>query len=118
MPNPQDAYQIVNMAGHILAIFTEPGAAEAWLTARGARLEPQTGMWLEFDEDGDVDAEYEIRPIVLNDEEMTLAEADERYGVKHDTLRRAANEGRLNAPRRGHDRRVTHAAMRAYLARR
>lgn len=117
MPSPQDAFQVMNMAGHVLAIFTQAGDAEAWLTARGARHEERTGLWLEFDKDGDVDVEYEIRPVVLNDEEMTLAEAAERYGVKHDTLRRAANEGRLNAPRRGHDRRVTHASVRAYLAR-
>jgi excisionase family DNA binding protein len=116
MPETQDAYQVVNMAGGVLAIFTQAGDAEAWLAARGARLEPQTGVWLEFDEDGDVDAEYEVRPVVLNDQEMTLDEAATRYGVQHDTLRRAVFDGRLMARKSGERVwLVTHAQMRKYL---
>lgn len=118
MPDPQDAFQVVNMAGQILAIFTEPGDAEAWLTARNARLEQRTGLWVEVDEDGDVDAEYEVRAVVLNDQEMTLDEAAERYGVKHDTLRRAIFDGRLTARKSGERVwLVSHAQMKKYLSR-
>jgi hypothetical protein len=60
MPNPQDAYQVVNMAGQVLAIFTQAGDAEAWLKARNARLEQRTGLWIEVDDDGDVDAIQEL----------------------------------------------------------
>ena len=118
MPDPQDAYQIVNMAGRVLAIFTEAGDAEAWLTARGARHETRTGLWVEFDDDGDVDAEYDIRPLVVNDQGMTLDEAAEKYGVKHDTLRRAIFDGRLTARKSGERVwLVSHTQMQKYLQR-
>lgn len=117
MPDPQDAFQVVNMAGQVLAIFTQVGDAEAWLTARGASLEQRTGLWVEFDDDGDVDAEYEVRAVVLNDQEMTLDEAAERYGVKHDTLRRAIFDGRLTARKSGERVwLVSHAQMKSYLS--
>jgi excisionase family DNA binding protein len=118
MPNPQDAYQVVNMAGQVLAIFTQAGDAEAWLKARNARLEQRTGLWIEVDDDGDVDAEYDIRPVVVNDQEMTLDEAAEKYGVKHDTLRRAIFDGRLTARKSGERVWLTsHTQMRKYLQR-
>jgi excisionase family DNA binding protein len=75
-------------------------------------------VWVEVDEDGDVDAEYEVRPTVLNDQEMTLDEAAERYGVKHDTLRRAIFDGRLTARKSGERVWLTsHTQMRKYLQR-
>lgn len=70
---------------------------------------------MKTDEFGDVDDEFEVKASVINDQEMTLAEAAERYGVLADTLKDRIQEGKLEARKSGpRVWLVTHAAMRKY----
>ena len=64
MAEPGDTIWIVSISGHEPAHFATEEAAREHLKALGA-VEIGEGMWVTYDEDGDVETDYTLQAVVL-----------------------------------------------------
>ena len=112
-------YEVQSTDKGKVANFVSDELATDYLTALGATHDPERDIWVQRDEVGNLARIYAVfERHVFEDIPLSLSEASEAFGIKHDTLKRAILEDRLAAIKID-DRNwvTTENAVRAYVNR-